>query len=234
MSTLADKRVLITGASGGLGRSMALEFARAGADLILNARNARRLETLRCEIERRGVECLTVVGDLTEPAVFDSLVRTGLEQQVEILVNNAGIVIIEPLDETSAERIDYNLRLNLAVPIQLTRAMLPMFKARGSGTVVNINSAGGKKPVLHHAVYCATKYALTGFAAALRMELRGQGVRVVSVSPGKMDTDLFRNAGLDWDTSEFIPPGDVARALVSLLQLSPKSCPSEIAIDRMQ
>jgi len=234
MSTLVDKRVLITGASGGLGRSMALEFALAGANLVLNARNARRLEQLRCEVEGCGVECLTVVGDVTQPAVFDSLVRSGLEKQVDILVNNAGIVIIEPLDGIAPEQIDYNLRLNLAVPIQLTRAMLPMFKARGSGTVVNINSAGGKKPVLHHTVYCATKYALNGFAAALRMELKGQGVRVVSVSPGKMDTDLFRNAGIDWDTSEFIPPEDVAKALVSLLQLSPRSCPSEIAIDRMK
>ena len=234
MTALNDHWVLITGASTGLGRSMALEFASAGAHLLLNARNAERLEAVKRQVEQLGVECPTVVGDVTQPAVFESLVREGLGRQIDILVNNAGIVRIEPLEETTPEQIDYQLRLNLAVPIQLSRAMLPMFKARRSGTIVNINSAGGRRPVKHHAVYCATKYGLNGFAETLRMELEGQGIRVVNVSPGKMNTELFRSAGIDWDTSRFIPPEDVAKALISLLQLSPKSCPSEIAIDRMK
>ena len=123
--------------------------------------------------------------------------------------------------------------MNLTIPIRLTRAFLPMFRARGSGTVINVNSGGGRKPVLHHTIYCAAKYGLNGFAETLRMEVKGENVRVVNVSPGKMATELFAAAGVDWDTSTFIPPADVANALVATLQLSPRSCPSEIAIDRM-
>ncbi len=233
MTTLANRWILITGASSGLGKAMAMEFAAAGAHLILNARNAERLGQVQEQAGQSGVECLTVVGDVTEGAVRDSLVKLGLDKELDILINNAGIVSIEPHEEIAPERIEYLIALNLTAPILLTQAFLPMFKARGSGTLVNINSGGGRNPGLHHATYCASKYGLRGFAESLRLEVKGQGIRILEIFPGKMATELFVNAGREMDTAKFIPPEEVAAALLNLLQMSPKCAPAELVIDRM-
>ena len=234
MTTLAGKWALVTGASKGFGNVLAEHFAEAGMHLLLSARDAELLGQTKQRVERRGVQCRVVAGDITDDGVLGALVEAALEVEVEIVVNNAGIVIIETLEDHTLEQVEKEIALNLVVPIKLTRALIPFFKARNSGTIVNVNSAGGKKPVPDHTVYCATKYGLNGFAEALKLEVKEHGIRVMNVSPGKMATDLFRAAGKDWDTSEFIPPEEVARAVVSLLQLSPRCCPAEIAIERMK
>ncbi len=233
MTTLSNRWILITGASKGLGRAMALEFARAGGNLILTARSEQLLQQIKTDTEALGATCVTLAGDLLDDDLLGRLIAVGLEKKIDVLVNNAGIVDIRPLDEVPVARIKEMIDLNLTAPIRLIHALLPLFKSRRSGTIVNINSAGGKKPVPDHAIYCATKYGLNGLAETLKLEVKGLGIRVVNVSPGKMATELFRAAGQSFDTSAFIPPEEVARSLVSLLQLSPKCSLSELAIDRM-
>jgi short-subunit dehydrogenase len=233
VTDLTDQWILITGASKGLGREMALAFAKAGGNLVLSARNAQLLEEVKQAAEQLGVQCVLLAGDITEENVLQSLAKLGIEKQVDVLVNNAGIVSIEPLENVPLEHISRLLELNLIAPIKLTRALLPMFKTRKSGTIVNINSLGGRKPVLNHAIYCAGKYGLNGFAEALKLEVKGQGIRILNVSPGKMATDLFRSAGKQMDTAAFIPPAEVAEAIVYLLGMSPNCGPAELDIDRM-
>jgi len=233
MTSLANQWILITGASSGLGRAMALEFAQAGANLILNARNAERLEQIQQHVERLGAGCLTVVGDITQDAVRESLIELALGNEIDVLANNAGIVSIESLDEIRRERIEHLIELNLKAPILLSRAVLPLFKRRRRGTFLNIVSSGGKKPVLDHATYCATKYGLYGFAEALRLEVRALGIRVLNICPGKMATQLFATADRAMDTSTFIPPEEVAKLIVSLLEMSPECSPAEVTVERM-
>ena len=108
-----------------------------------------------------------------------------------------------------------------------------MLKARKSGTIVNVNSLGGRRPVPEHAIYCASKYGMTGFAESLKLELKGCGLRVFNVSPGKMATELFSSAGKDMDTSGFISPKEVAEAVVYLLGMSANCNPAELDIERM-
>jgi len=234
MSSLQNQWVLVTGASRGFGRVLALEFAKAGSHLILTARNAGQLDEVQQQAEQLGVQCATVAGDIIDETVRQAVVQTALEKDVDILVNNAGMVMIVPLEEMPVEKIDREIQLNLVAPIQLTRALLPRFKERRSGTIVNVNSLGGRKPVLHHTIYCATKYGMNGFSESLQMEVEGHGIRIFNVSPGKMDTKLFDAAGKDWDTSAFIPPEEVAAAVVSLLQMSPRCYASELAVQRMK
>jgi len=92
------------------------------------------------------------------------------------------------------------------VPIQLTKAVIGMFKQRKSGVIVNINSAGGKRPVPDHTIYCASKYGLNGFVESLKLEVKGCGVRILNVCPGKMATELFNAANRPMDMAAFIPP----------------------------
>ncbi|MBC8372600.1 MAG: SDR family NAD(P)-dependent oxidoreductase, partial [Planctomycetes bacterium] len=156
--TLKDKWILITGASKGLGREMALLFAEAGANLILTARSTELLDELKTRVIAGGGECITVAGDLRDSAVLESVKSLCIEKQIDILVNNAGVVDITKLEGVSDERVDEVIELNLTIPIKLTKAVIEMFKTRRRGAIVNVNSAGGKKPVPDHTIYCASKY----------------------------------------------------------------------------
>jgi len=230
---LQDKWILITGASKGLGREMALLFAEAGGNLILTARSAELLAELESQVLANGVECITVTGDLRDKSVLESIESICLDKQLDILVNNAGIVDITPLEGVSDERVDELIELNLVVPIKLTKSVIEMFKTRRRGVIVNVNSAGGKKPVPDHTVYCASKYGFNGFAEALKLEIKGLGIRIISVCPGKMATNLFHAAGRDMDTAAFIPPREVAQSVLYMLTMSSKCSHAELNVDRM-
>lgn len=234
MTSLENKWVLITGASKGLGKELAFEFAKAGASLILAARSEELLSELSKSVQRQfNSDVLIVAGDICEDRVLDELTQAALDKQIEILVNNAGLVSINLLEDVSVERIELMVNLNLLAPIKLTKAVIPMFKARRSGTVLNINSTAGKKAVPNHTIYCATKHGITGFSEALKLEVKGMGIRIFNVSPGKMATDLFAADGKEMDTAAFIPPREVAEVTVRLLQMSAKCGPTEFAVDRM-
>ena len=231
--TLKDKWILITGASKGLGREMALLFAEAGANLILTARSTELLDELKTRVIAGGGECITVAGDLRDSAVLESVKSLCIEKQIDILVNNAGVVDITKLEGVSDERVDEVIELNLTIPIKLTKAVIEMFKTRRRGAIVNVNSAGGKKPVPDHTIYCASKYGFNGFAETLKLEIKGLGIRVISVCPGKMATELFNAAGRPMDTDAFISPREVAQGVLYMLEMSPKCSHAELNVDRM-
>jgi short-subunit dehydrogenase len=231
--TLKDKWILVTGASKGLGREMAVLFAEAGANLILTARSAELLEELKAQVAAGGVECVTVVGDLRDSSVLESIKSLCIEKQLDILVNNAGVVDITKLEDVSDERVDEIIELNLTIPIKLTKAVIEMFKTRKRGVIVNVNSAGGKKPVPDHTIYCASKYGFNGFAETLKLEIKGLGIRIISVCPGKMATELFNAAGVPMDTDAFISPREVAQGVLYMLEMSPKCSHAELNVDRM-
>ena len=233
MKLLDGQWILITGASKGLGREMALLFAEAGGNLILTARSADLLEQVAGKVRDLGVQCVTVVGDLCDGAVLDRVKALCLDKQIDILVNNAGIVDITPLEDVSDQRVADVIAINLLVPIQLTKAVIGMFKQRKAGIIVNINSAGGKRPVPDHTIYCASKYGLNGFVESLKIEVKSLGIRILNVCPGKMATNLFAAAGRDMDTAAFIPPREVAEGVLYLLGLSPKCSHADLTVDRM-
>jgi len=224
---------LVTGASKGFGRSLARQLAHGGMDLIVTARSESLLDDVRADAEDAGVKCVAIAADLTDPAGIETVAAEANARGIELLVNNAGIVDIRPVLDVPVERIDEMITLNLVAPIKLTHALLPMFLERGSGTIVNVNSLGGRNPVPDHALYCASKYGMNGFFDTLKLELKGRGIRVLNVCPGKMATELFAAAGVDFDTSEFISPDEVAEVTVRLLEMSPTCGPAELVIDRM-
>lgn len=233
MRTLEDKWALVTGASKGLGREIAVVFAEAGANLILTARSADLLGEVKADVAGHGADCLVIPGDIRDGATLDALKGVCLEKSLDVLVNNAGIVDITPLEKVSDERVDELIELNLVVPIKLTKAVIGMFKERRSGIIVNVNSAGGKRPVPDHTVYCASKYGLTGFEESLKLEVKGLGIRIITVCPGKMATNLFTAAGRDMDTSAFIPPRQVAESVLYMITMSPECSHAELSVDRM-
>lgn len=208
---LGDSRVLLTGATGGIGAAIARTLHERGAHLVLSGRKAEVLERLRGELGER-VE--TIEADLAQGG---ELMRLASEAQpVDVLVANAGLPGTGRLDSFSHEEIDRVLDVNLRAPIQLSRAFVPAMLERGAGHVVLVSSIAGKIPSPESSVYCATKFGLRGFGYSLNVELRGTGVGVTTVFPG-----FVSDAGLFADSGAKLPPGigtsspqDVADAVV--------------------
>lgn len=185
---------LVTGASGGLGASIARALYAKGARLLLTGRRRDALERLSAEVG--GAEIL--VADLADPAQRDELAERA--SGTDIVVANAGLPAAGALTDFSTEEIDRALDVNLRAPIHLVRELLPRMLERGRGQIVLISSMSGKVPSPRLAVYAATKYGLRGFGAALRHDLAGSGVGCSVVLPGAID-----DAGI-WADGGIVPP----------------------------
>jgi len=201
---IAGSRVLLTGASGGLGRAIALALDERGAHLLLTGRNREALEQLPGE---------AFVADLATPEDVAALVQQ--IGAVDILIHNAGLPGTGKLETYSHGDIDRVLDVNLRSGVHLTRALMPGMVERGRGHLVFISSMAGKIPVPRASLYSATKFGLRGFAGALRDDLRGTGVGVSVVFPGPIEeAGLQADSGVKTPTPVKRYPKDVAAAVI--------------------
>ena len=215
---LKGARVVLTGATGGLGEALAQQLSAAGAHLLLTGRNRERLEAMAT---RAGESGRWVQADLATPAGIATVAEAARDFGANVLVNNAGVSAFGLLQDQGESSVDQIIATNLAAPIQLTRAMLPDLLARPEGAVVNIGSAFGSIPFAGFAAYSAAKAGLDSFSQALRRELADSGVHVLHVSPRAIDTRLNsaevvalnRQLGSASDSAE-----RVAREVVRLLR----------------
>jgi short-subunit dehydrogenase len=208
---LDDSRVLLTGATGGIGRAIARALHARGATLVVSGRNVEALTEIERELGGR-VEAISA--DLAIPeAVADLAKRAG---RVDVLVANAGLPASGRLDGFTHEEIDRALDVNLRAPVHLARTLVPEMLERGAGHIVLISSLVGKVASPLSSVYSATKFGLRGFGFSLHEELRGTGVGVTTVFPGFVSgAGLFADSGaklpLGVGTS---PPEAVAKAVI--------------------
>ena len=165
---LSGKTVLLTGATGGLGRAIAKALAQRGARLIVSSRKAQELDELAASLSGSGHR--TIVSDLAQPGAAAALLAEA--GPIDVLVANAALPASGKLDSFTAEQVDRALRVNLEVPVQMTRELIPAFTARGSGHFVYISSISGKTATARASLYAATKFGLRGFALCLRDDLR--------------------------------------------------------------
>ena len=190
---LNGSRVLITGATGGLGQAIARALHERGATLTLTGRKVDVLESLVSELGDR-VESRAL--DLSDAAALRDFCQT--VGDVDILVANAGLPGTGKLDEYSPEQIDRVLDVNLRAPVHMTRALLPGMLERGRGHLVYISSMSGKVATARSSLYNGTKFGLRGFAFAMREDVRGTGVGVTTVFPGFIsDAGMWADGGLD-------------------------------------
>jgi len=210
---LAGQRVLLTGATGGIGAAVARRLAGDGARLVLSGRRADVLDGLAQEI---GADVITA--DLSDPAAVERLVERAGE--IDILIANAGLPATGRLAAYTTVQLDRALAVNLRAPIVLANALTPAMVGRGHGHVVFMSSIAGKSATPRSSVYNATKFGLRGFSLALRAELRSAGVGVSAIFPG-----FIRDAGMFADTGIKLPPGvgtktpeQVAKAVVRAIR----------------
>ncbi|MCH7705000.1 MAG: SDR family NAD(P)-dependent oxidoreductase [Planctomycetes bacterium] len=188
---LADRVVLITGASSGIGRACAIEFHRAGCFVVAAARSTDKLDALAMELGPDRAMPLTMdVTDAADRAAGIAAVRKRFGR-IDVLINNAGWASFSSVMRMPEEHMHRMIALNLVAPIALTRAVLPEMIERASGQIINVSSVVGHQCIPRMTVYSATKAALTSFTTGLRMELVGSGVDVLLVAPGSTDTPFF-------------------------------------------
>jgi len=218
---LAGTTAVVTGASQGLGRAIALAYAREGADLLLVARRPEPLEAVRVEVEALGVRAVAVPADVGVPAEVERVAATALDTfgRVDVLVNNASELGPTPMPyliDTDPAALDRVLAVNVTGPFLLTRALLGPMLAAGQGSVVNVSSDAGVVGYAGWGAYGLSKAALDQLTRIWASELDGTGVRVNSVDPGDMATAMHAAALPDDDPADLARPEDRAEVFVYL------------------
>ncbi|MGD9633668.1 MAG: SDR family NAD(P)-dependent oxidoreductase [Pirellulales bacterium] len=218
---LQDKRALVTGASGGIGKALATELARNGVDLVLVARRSDKLAIVADEIRKLGRRAEIVIGDIADRAVRRAALESSRERLggLDILVNNAGVSAHGRFADADPDRLRPIMETNFFAPVELTREALPLLRAGRTPIVVNIGSVLGQRGCPHKSEYSASKFALRGFSEALRAEFAPLGVDVLVVTAGPTDTEFFQHlleehGELPWGEGKPVSPERVARATV--------------------
>jgi 3-oxoacyl-[acyl-carrier protein] reductase len=227
MPRLQNKIALVTGGSRGIGLAIGRALAAEGAHVVLAARSPNDLHAATEEIRKQGHSASAFRTDIAEEGQVQALVRGTLERYgtVDILVNNAGVGVFKPVTELTPADFDTMWNLNVRGAYLVTRAVLPaMIKAK-SGAVVNIASLAGKNAIKGGAGYCATKWALRGFASSLMLEVREHNIRVITIFPGSVDTGFSPRGKKGPNITQ---PEDVAGAVVFAVTAPERSMFSEI------
>lgn len=194
-ASAASRRVLITGASSGIGAALAVELARRGDTVGLVARRVQRLEAVLEECRTHSPASAMFPADLGVPGATEHLIDDALAElgRIDVLINNAatpGVRHATRLDATTVERV---MDVNFHAPVRLTLAVLPHMLEQGSGTIVNVSSLGGRLGILRESAYCASKFALCGWSESLQLDLWDSPLRVKLIIPGAVDTEIWEH-----------------------------------------
>lgn len=233
---LENKVVIVTGASSGIGRTIAKQLADMGARLVLTARRAEKLAELRDEITATGAEAVVVAGDITQATTAQAVAQAALDAfgRIDVLVNNAGYGPPAALVDTDEALWDVTLDTCLKSVYLMTRAVLPQMLKQGAGHVVQISSVAGKNGYANRTAYCAAKWGVQGFTEALRAEVGEQGIRAYTINPGPVATPWWAtgdDAQPDHVMQRMITAEEVADAVLYVLTQSDRIQIKEVVIE---
>ena len=198
MRPINDQVIVITGASSGIGRETAIEFSKRGAAVVLAARSAADLQQVAGEIHHHGGQAHVVVTDVSQWEQVERLAQEAVARfgRIDTWVNNAAVAIYATVEQTTVEEIERLIQVNLLGQIYGMKAVLPVMKQQGGGTIVNVASVEAVRALPYHSAYSASKHGVKAFTEALRMELEHEKIpiNVVLVLPGSINTPLFNHA----------------------------------------
>lgn len=227
---LAGRAALVTGGTRGIGLAVARGLADAGANVAIGARSAEAVATVTEELEGRGSGKATGQAcDVRDPASCRSLVEGAVRRfgRLDVLVNNAGLGILKPIQELTVEEFQVTIETNLCGVFYCTKAAWPHLAEDGGGWVVNIGSLAGRNAFARGSAYNASKFGLLGLTEASMLDLRYDNVRVSLIMPGSVDTEFGGNE-VGEGTSWKLQPDDVAEAVLDLLRYPNRALPSKI------
>jgi 3-oxoacyl-[acyl-carrier protein] reductase len=224
---------LVTGATHGIGRATAFALGRAGYRVGVCARTGAQVDALVAELREAGIEAAGRAADVTDAGQAAAAVDhvAAAIGEVGVLVNNAGVLIARPIEELTLEDWDATMATNLRGLFLMTRAVLPPMRARRQGAIVNVASLAARHGFVGGAAYVASKHAVLGFGRSLMLELRKEGIRVITVCPGSVATGMMRDQPmLKPDPDRILQPEDVAETILHCLRLPERALVSEVDI----
>ncbi|NTV62886.1 MAG: SDR family NAD(P)-dependent oxidoreductase [Oscillochloris sp.] len=224
------RTILITGASRGIGRAVALALAGPGVRLALAARSVDALAEVCHAAEALGSQAIRLPGDLTDAPTVERLVASAADQEgrIDILIHSVGAALVRPFEQITPEEWDAALRGQLTSLFLVCRAASSRMGA--GGLIVNVGSVASRQAFPGWAAYTAAKHGALGFAAAIREELRPRGIRVTSILPAATDTTLWDEIPGEWDRHTMLRPEDVAAAIAALAAYPPHVAVEELTI----
>jgi len=229
-ASLAGEVAVVTGASRGIGRAIALRLAKLGASVAICGRDAKALASAESDLKKFGAMIYSQVADVTRPSDVTSFIGKTINAlgPVTILVNNAGIGLFGPAHEKTEADWDRVLDTNLKSVFLVSREVAPSMIRRRKGDIVNISSLAGRNAFVGGGIYCASKWGLQGLSACMAEDLREYGIRVSTVCPGSVATEF--SGSKPKDPSKALSAEDVAHAVAAILTQGPQSFISEVQL----
>lgn len=227
-------KALVTGASRGIGKAIALELAQQGYDIAISGRDLASLGQSAAEIEAFGVKCKCITADLSEESSYEKLVEETVTAfgGLDILVNCAGLSHSGPFEEASPELWDKIFAVNAKAPFFICKAALPYLKQSEKPIVINIASVVGFKGYAQQSVYASSKHALTGFTKVFAKEVQPYGIRVHLISPGGVATEMVKQMRPDIKADELIQTEEIAEIVRFLVTRKGKGTIDDFYIRR--
>ena len=222
MESLSGKNALITGAGKGIGRAVAIALAKEGVNTALLARSESDLKKVAAEVEALGVKASVVMADVADMAAVNAAVEKAKADLgfLNILINNAGIANFGSFLELEPEQWEQMIKVNLLGVYYTTRAVLPDMIAQKTGDILNISSTAGQKGSAATSAYSASKFAVIGLTESLMQEVRKHNIRVTSLTPSTVVTDLAYQSNLIKDAERVMHPEDFAELMIAHLKLN--------------
>ena len=225
---------IVTGATKGIGKAIALKLAELGYDMVIAGRNEKDLSKLKAEIEKSGRKCLALSVDLQNEDAPEKIIEKTIAEfgQIDILVNNAGVAHSAKISETDMETWDRIFRVNARAPFFLSKVAIPFLKKSENPVIVNIGSVVGFKGYVNQAAYSSSKHALAGFTKVLAKEVQEFGIKVHLISPGGVNTEMVQEMRPDIDHSQLIQPDEIAELVEFLVTRKGKGTIDHLYIRR--
>lgn len=226
---LKNSVAIITGASKGIGRAAALALSKEGVNVVLAARSSELLSMVQKEIADAGGKAISISTDVTSENSVQNLIMETEKRfgTIDILINNAGVGIFSNVVDLKLQEYEAMMDVNLKGVFLCSRAVLPAMMKQQKGEIINIASLAGKNSFAGGAIYSATKWGLIGFSRSLMLEVREHNIRVVTISPGSVNTHF---ADKEKNESQIIQPEDVAETVIFALTMPNRVNVSEIDI----
>jgi NADP-dependent 3-hydroxy acid dehydrogenase YdfG len=229
MATLKDKIIILTGASKGIGRALAIQAAQQGAHLALVARSKTELKSVQAACVAHGAKCLIFVGNVSSEKLANETIKMVVETfgGIDFMINNAGYGIFGPIESYSAEAWSDVYDTNVKGTFLFSKAVLPAMKTAGRGHIINVASDVAKRVFDGGSLYCSSKFAQDAFSAALRKEVRKDGIKVSVVYSGLVDTTFHPNPH-DESKKTWLTDTDMADSILFIM-----SQPAHVVIDEL-